>query len=97
MMTKISKLRSLALASLALLCLGSSVMAGPGPMYMMINGKMMSVTPLTKDVTLKNGCKVCVNGAVITPKGKTTKVAEGQMVNAEGKVMTPAATHAHGG
>ena len=96
MMTKTSKLRSMAFASLALLCLGSSVMAGPGPMYMMINGKMMTVTPMTKDVTLKNGCKVCAAGTYTDAKGKTTNLKNGDMVSAAG-VMTPAAKLAHGG
>ena len=96
MMTKTSKMTRMALASLALLCLGSSVMAGPGPMYMMINGKMMMVTPMTKDVTLKNGCKVCAAGTYTDAKGKTTNLKNGDMVSAAG-VMTPAAKKAHGG
>jgi hypothetical protein len=96
MITKTSKLTRLALASIAVLCLGSSVMAGPGPMYMMIGGKMMKVTPMTKDVTLKNGCKVCAAGTFTDAKGKTTTMKNGDMVTTEGELM-PSAQHAHGG
>jgi hypothetical protein len=97
MMTKTSRLSRMALASIAVLCLGSSVMAGPGPMYMMINGKMMTVTPMTKDVTLKNGCKVCAAGTFTDAKGKTVYMKEGEMVSTEGVLMKPAANKAHGG
>jgi hypothetical protein len=96
MITKTSKLTRLALASIAVLCLGSTVMAGPGPMYMMIHGKMMVVTPMTKDVTLKNGCKVCAAGTFTDAKGKTMTLKNGDMVSAEG-VMVPLAKQAHGG
>jgi hypothetical protein len=97
MMTKTSMMTRMALSALAVLCLGSSVMAGPGPMYMMINGKMMTVTPMTKDVTLKNGCKVCAAGTFTDAKGKTTYLKDGAMVSAEGELMTPASKKAHGG
>ena len=92
-----SSLTRMALTALSVLCLGASVMAGPGPMYMMIDGKMMMVTPLTKDTTLKNGCKVCMNGAVISPKGKTMMLKDGEMVSSEGVKMQPLAKHTHGG
>jgi hypothetical protein len=85
------------LTAFSVLCLGASVMAGPGPMFIMIDGKMMMVTPLTKDMTLKNGCKVCVNGAVTTPKGKTTMIKNGEMVSSEGVKMQPLSKLAHGG
>jgi hypothetical protein len=97
MITKTTKLTRAAFASIALLCLGSSVMAGPGPMYMMIGGKMMTVTPMTKDVTLKNGCKVCSAGTFTDAKGKTVTMKNGDMVSSEGVLMTPAAKKAHGG
>src|SRR5258708_40183232 len=97
MITKTSKITRVALALTAVLCLGSSVMAGPGPMYMMINGKMMKVTPMTKDVTFKNGCKVCAAGTFTDAKGKTVFMKNGQMVSAAGTLMTPAANKAHGG
>jgi len=97
MITKTSKLTRFALASLAILSLGSTVLAGPGPMYMMIGGKMMMVTPMTKDVTLKNGCKVCAAGTFTDAKGKTVYVKEGQMVTSEGVLMKPSANKAHGG
>jgi len=96
-MTKTSKITRVALALTAMLCLGSSVMAGPGPMYMMINGKMMMVTPMTKDVTLKNGCKVCAAGTFTDAKGKTVYLKNGEMVSHEGVLMKPAANKAHGG
>ena len=50
--------------------LSVSAMAGPLPRFMMIDGVMMELTPVKSDVTLKNGCKVCTNGAIITPDGK---------------------------
>jgi CO dehydrogenase/acetyl-CoA synthase alpha subunit len=71
-------------------------MAGPDRYYMMINGQMMIVTPMTKDVTLKNGCKVCAAGTLTDAKGKTVNLKSGDIVSAEG-VMNPAANHAHGG
>jgi len=39
-------------------------------MYIMLNGKMMKVVPMTKDVTMKNGCKVCPS-APLPLQGKT--------------------------
>ena len=97
MITKTSKFNRVALSLAAILCLGSTVMAGPGPMYMMIHGKMMMVTPMTKDVTLKNGCKVCAVGTFTDAKGKTVYMKEGEMVTPEGALMKPAANKAHGG
>ena len=67
-----SNLSRMAFTAVSILCLGASVMAGPGPMFMMIDGKMMEVIPMKKDMTLKNGCKVCMNGAVTDAAGKTT-------------------------
>jgi hypothetical protein len=96
MTTKTSKLTRMALSVAAVLCLGSTVLAGPSPMFMMINGKMMTVTPMTKDVTLKNGCKVCAAGTFTDAKGKTVHMKNGDMVSPEG-VMTPVAKKAHGG
>ena len=96
MITKTSTITRVALALTAMLCLGSSVMAGPGPSYMMVNGQMMVVTPMTKDVTLKNGCKVCAAGTFTDAKGKTVNLKNGDFVSSEG-VMKPAANSAHGG
>ena len=97
MKTKTSYLTRMAITAISVLCLGASVMAGPGPMFVMIDGKMMMVTPLTKDMTLKNGCKVCANGAVTSAKGKTIKLKDGDMVSAEGEKMAPLAKQSHGG
>jgi hypothetical protein len=92
-----SKLTRLALVAVAVLGLGSTVMAGPGPMFMMIDGKMMKVEPMTKDVTMKNGCKVCAAGTLTDAKGKTVKLKNGEGVSAQGTVMTPFAKTIHGG
>jgi hypothetical protein len=81
----------------SILCLGASAMAGPGPKYIMINGAMMEITAITSDVTLDNGCKVCMNGTVTTPKGHTFKLKNGEMLSSTGVRMSPAANHAHGG
>ncbi len=97
MITKTSKLTRVALTLTAMLCLGASVMAGPDPMYIMLGGKMMKVTPMTKDVTLANGCKVCFGGTVTDKKGKTVTLKNGDMVASDGSIMTPAANKAHGG
>ena len=97
MITKTSKITRVALALGAVLCLGSSVMAGPDPMYIMYNGKMMKLTPMTKDVTMANGCKVCYGGTVTSAKGKTVTLKNGDAVGSDGSVMTPAAKKAHGG
>jgi hypothetical protein len=72
-------------------------MAGPDPMYIMLNGKMMKVVPMTKDVTMKNGCKVCAAGTYTDAKGKTVYLKNGEMVSTEGALMKPAANKAHGG
>ena len=97
MITKTSKVTRVALALTAMLCLGSSVMAGPDPLYVMLNGKMMKVTPMTKDVTMKNGCKVCAAGTFTDTKGKTVYLKNGEMISSGGTLMTPAANKAHGG
>ncbi|MEP6672111.1 MAG: DUF6799 domain-containing protein [Chthoniobacter sp.] len=97
MITKTSKVTRVALALTAMLCLGSSVMAGPDPMYIMYGGKMMKLSPMTKDVTLANGCKVCFGGTVTDKKGKTVTLKNGDVVGNDGSVMTPAAKKAHGG
>ena len=97
MITNTSTCVRMALSLAAILSLGSSVMAGPDPMYIMLNGKMMKVTPMTKDVTLKNGCKVCTAGTLTDKKGKTVKLANGEMISAQGTLMKPASQSAHGG
>jgi hypothetical protein len=81
----------------SILCLGASAMAGPGPRYIMINGAMMEITAITSDVTLDNGCKICTNGTVTTPKGHVFKLRDGEMLSATGVKMSPSANHAHGG
>jgi len=87
------------LTGMAVICICSSVLAGPdrSAMFIKIDGKMMEIVPLTKDVTLKNGCTVCTNGTITTPKGKTIAINDGDVVSADGKVMSPAALHSHGG
>ena len=75
------------IAFLSLLCLEAPVMAASDPMYIMYKGKMMMLTPLTKDVKLKNGCTVCTSCTVIDPKGKKTKVKEGEVVTPEGDIQ----------
>lgn len=94
-----SKLTRIAAATLGLFCLGSTLMAGPGtmPMLMMMHGKMMMVMPMTKDMTYKSGTKVCMNGMCIMPNGKKMKLKEGDMVSSEGMPMKPAALKTHGG
>ncbi|HEY3897027.1 MAG TPA: DUF6799 domain-containing protein [Chthoniobacter sp.] len=91
-----SKLTRLGLTGLAVLCLGASVMAKSAPSYVEIGGKMYSLTPVTQDVKLKNGCTVCSKCKVIDPKGKTTALNNGDTVSSTG-VVTPLAKLAHGG
>ncbi|HXA14872.1 MAG TPA: DUF6799 domain-containing protein [Opitutaceae bacterium] len=87
----------MALSLAAIFCLGSSVMAGPEPMYVMINGKMMKVVPMTKDVTLKNGCKVCTVGVWTDAKGNTVMLKNGDVISTDGKLMKPQSSKSHGG
>jgi len=94
---KSSNIKRLMITVTSILCLGASALAGPGPRYIMIDGTMMEITALTSDVTLKNGCKVCTNGAVISPSGHVMKLHDGDMVSAKGEKMSPSANHAHGG
>jgi len=97
MITKTSKVTRAALALGAVLCLGSSVMAGPDPTYIMLNGKMMKLTPMKKDVALANGCKVCFGGTVTDAKGKTVTLKNGDVVGNDGSLMKPTALKLHGG
>ena len=94
---KTPNLTRLMITMTSILCLGASAMAGPGPRYIMINGTMMEITAITGDVTLPNGCKVCPDGTVTTPKGHVFKLKEGEMLSSKGVKMSPAANHAHGG
>ena len=94
---KMSNIKRLVITASSVLCLAASAMAGPGPRYIMINGVMMEVTALTSDVTLKNGCKVCMNGALVSPSGHVTKLRDGDMVSSTGVKMSPTALHGHGG
>ena len=93
------RIKCLLITATSILCLGASAMAGPGPrpMYMMINGAMYQVTAFTGDVPLDNGCKICTNGTIVSPKGKVTKLHDGDMVSATGVKMSPTALHGHGG
>jgi hypothetical protein len=72
-------------------------MAGPVPRFMMVNGVMCQIIPMTSDVTLKNGCKVCTYGKIIAPDGTVTKLHEGDFVSSTGERMSPSALHLHGG
>ena len=96
---KMLRIKCLLITATSILCLGASAMAGPGPrpMYMMINGAMYQVTAFTGDVTLDNGCKICTNATIVSPKGKVTKLHDGDMVSATGVKMSPTALHGHGG
>ena len=86
------------MATLSFIILFSaSAMAGPAPRFLMINGVMMELTPMTSDVTLKNGCKVCTYGVIVAPDGTKVKLHEGDFVSAKGERMSPAALHLHGG
>lgn len=81
----------LAVLALAAFTLGSTAMAGPGPMYMMMHGKMYVVTPMAKDMMCKNGCKVGMDGMVTMPKSKPAMLKDGDMVTSDGVRMS--ATH----
>ncbi len=94
---KSPNLNRLIITAASILCLGASAFAGPGPRYIMINGVMMQITAISSDVTLDNGCKVCMDGTVTTPKGHTFKLKNGEMLSSTGVRMSPAANHAHGG
>ena len=96
MKTKTSYITRIAVTAVAALCLGASALAGPVPMFMMVHGQMMMLTPMTKDIKLKNGCKVCTNGAVISAKGTTIALKEGDMVSAKGTVLPPSSSSLHG-
>lgn len=89
MKAKTSNLTRMAVTAVSILFLGASAFAGPMPMFIMFHGQMMRVLPMTKDMTLKNGCKVCMNGAVISSTGTKMMVKDGDMVSAEGAVMPP--------
>ena len=95
MKTITSKLTRLGLTGLAVLCLGSTVMAKSAPSYIEIGGKMYSLTPITQDVKLKNGCTVCTKCQVIDAKGKTTPLKTGDTVSSTGEVI-PLARLGHG-
>jgi hypothetical protein len=66
-------------------------------MFIMINGAMYQITAFTGDVTLDSGCKVCMDGTLISPKGRVTKLHDGDIVSSAGVKMSPTALHAHGG
>ncbi len=94
---KRSPLQRMALTTAAALCLAASAMAGPAPMmFVMMHGKMMEVIPMTKDMSMKSGLKVGMDGSVVTPAGKKMMMKEGEMISAEGVRMSPPSTHAHG-
>lgn len=85
-----------AVLGIALLSLGASAMAGPAPRYTMVEGQLYELKPVKKDVTLPNGCQVCVNGAVIN-KGKKTRFHNGDVITSEGTVVTTPSRAGHGG
>jgi hypothetical protein len=66
-------------------------------MYVMIDGAMYQVTAFTGDVTLDDGCKICMDGTVVTPKGHKFKLQDGQVLSSTGVKMSPTALHGHGG
>ena len=94
-----NKLTRFALLALALACFSPAAMAGPGsiPMLWMYQGQMYVITPMTKDMMLKSGTKVGMNGMVTMKSGKTMKLTDGAMMTASGKIMAPSAIHGHGG
>jgi hypothetical protein len=59
------------------------IMMKDGKLEARMDGK---VTPVEKDITLKNGTVVTANGTVKTPDGKTIALKDGDCVNMEGKV-----------
>jgi hypothetical protein len=95
---KSSRIHRPILATLSFIILFSaSAIAGPVPRFVMIDGVMCQITPMSSDVTLKNGCKVCTYGAIIGPDGTVTKLHEGDFVSSSGARMSPSALHLHGG
>ena len=96
MKTNKSYLTRTAVAAFSLICLATSAFAGPAPMFMMMHGQMMMVTPMTKDMKLKNGCKVCMDGTVMSAKGEKMSLKDHDMLSAEGTMIMPS-RHAHGG
>ncbi len=96
---KTTHIKTLFITAASILCLGASAIAGPAPkpMYAMINGGMYEITAFTGDVTLESGCKICMDGKLISPKGKVTKLHDGDVVSATGVKMSPTALHSHGG
>jgi hypothetical protein len=96
---KTFNIKRLLITAASIVCLGASAIAGPAtrPMYIMISGAMYQVTAFTGDVTLDNGCKICMDGTVVTPTGHKFKLREGEMLSSKGVKMSPTALHAHGG
>ena len=94
---KVSQLYRPVLATLSILAFSASAIAGPAPRFLMVDGTMMELTPMQKDVTLKNGCQVCTRGVIISPDGRITKLHDGDFVSPMGAKMSPGALHLHGG
>jgi hypothetical protein len=92
-----NNIKCLLITAASILCLGASAFAGPGPRFIMIDGQMMEVTPLASDVTLANGCLVCMTGTVTPKHGHPFKLHNGEMLSATGVKMSPSALHGHGG
>lgn len=59
------------------------VMMKDGKMVEMKDGKTM---PLEKDMTLKNGTVIMINGTMKTKDGKTMPMKEGECMNMDGKM-----------
>jgi D-lyxose ketol-isomerase len=66
------------------------IMLKDGKLQARMDGK---VTPVEKDITLKNGTVVLANGTVKTPDGKTVTLKEGDCVNMEGKIWNKKEAH----
>lgn len=96
---KTTSLKCLLITAASILCVSASAVAGPAPkpMFIMIHGAMYEITAISGDVTLDNGCKVCMDGTIVSRKGKITKLHDGDMVSAAGIKMSPTALHGHGG
>ena len=97
------KTRSALFLILVLLLFTGSVMAQTSPDtlnfsrlqdgYAMYQSKMIQiqsgeVTPLSRNITLKNGTKVSPNGMVVVPGKKEQKLPEGYAVNLNGKIVS---------
>ncbi len=92
-MKTIRSARSAAAVFLALFCFATAVMAGDMDGIMMQNGKMMMMKagkaagPMTSDMTMSNGTKVTMDGAIIMSDGIKDQMKDGEMMMMDGKIM----------